>query len=549
MTNRFGLPNLGFGMGLRSVHYPDIVDVWPKEVDWFEIISENFIETDGKPKRTLEKIQEHYPIVMHGVSLSIGSTDPLNKDYLKKLKRLAAWINPAWVSDHLCWTGAHGINTHDLLPVPYTEEALHHIIPRVKQVQEYLERPILLENPSSYLGFCDADMPEWEFLARLAEEADCGLLLDVNNVYVSAFNHRFDPKTYLDHIPADRVVQMHLAGHEHHGTHIIDTHSDHVTREVWALYRYAAQRFGTVSTMIEWDEKIPAFAVVLEEVRKARAQAKLSVDALPEMATAPQENARAGFTYPALLDVFQGAILSGDIEQAEPDKWIAPKKDFPPEKQLSTYTTGYRLRLFDAVGEDYPATAYAMGKEDFDLWLRTFIERTPSTVTNLGRYAPQFAVFLKDHTSPFAVELAALEAGLAEIFEAQESKPLSRAAVAVLSPEAFLAALFSPRNASRLYTFSYPVNSYYSGFREGKKPPLPDPEKSWLLIYRHEDENWRMTLEEGEYHFLKALAEGMKVQEAAEIAGNACNIGEKELPQHLQRWLARWLEHGVLKAA
>lgn len=549
MANRFGFPSLGFGMGLRSQHYPDIVEAWPSEVDWFEIISENCMESDGRPKRMLERVREHYPVVMHGVSLSIGSTDPLNKDYLKNLKALAAWVRPAWVSDHVCWTGTHGINTHDLLPVPYTEEALRHIVPRVKQVQEYLNRPILLENPSSYLGFRDVDMPEWEFLARLADEAECGLLLDVNNVYVNAFNHRFDPKTYLDHIPADRVVQIHLAGHENLGTHIIDTHSDHVIGEVWALYRYAVQRFGVVSTMIEWDEHIPAFAVVLEEVREARRQAALSVLALPVIEATPPEYAKAGFTYPVLLDVFQGAILDGNVKRAAPEQWIAPKKGFSPEAQLSAYTRGYRLRLFDAVAEDYPATVHALGKDKFDLWLRTFIECVPSTYTILGRYATQFAVFLKEQAPPFVAELAVLEAGLAEIFDAHESVPLSREAVAAMSPEAFLAASLSPRDASRLHAFAYPVNRYYSAFCEGKQPPVPEPEATWLLIYRHEDENWRMALEEGEYHLLKALAESLPVMEAAAQAGRFCNISGEELPLHLQRWLARWLEYGVLKAA
>lgn len=546
MTNRFGFPDLGFGMGLRSQHYPDIVDLWPQEVAWFEIISENFMETGGKPRRILEKIREHYPIAMHGVSLSIGSTDPLDKDYLKKLKTMAAWLDPVWISDHLCWTGAHGINIHELLPVPYTEEALRHIIPRVKAVQDYLERPILLENPSSYLGFRDADMPEWEFLARLATDADCGLLLDVNNVYVSAFNHRFDPKTYLDHIPADRVVQIHLAGHEHHGTHIIDTHSDLIVDEVWALYRYAVQCFGSVSTMVEWDEKVPSFAVVLEELNKAREQSKLPVDTLPVMASASQESKRAGLDYPALLEMFQGSVLEGDAKKSAPEEWIAPKAGFSAEAQLAAYRQGYRFRLFNAVAMDYPATAHALGKEEFGLWLRTFIERTPSTYFNLGRYTSQFAVFLKDHVSPFISELAALEAGLAEITDAGESPPLSADAISALSPAAFLTAHFQPRTASRLFCFDYPVNQYYADFHEGNPPSTPQPEATWLLVYRHADENWRMPLEQGEYFLLKALVTGLPVQEAVAEAGSTAQWNEEDFPRQFQSWLTRWLSSGAL---
>ncbi|MCB1593207.1 MAG: DUF692 domain-containing protein, partial [Alphaproteobacteria bacterium] len=243
---------IGFGMGLRPSHYPFIFENKPP-LDWFEIISENFMDTGGRPVRKLEQILEDYPVVMHGVSLSIGTVDPLNSDYLQKLKTLASWVNPPWISDHLCWTGIAHKNTHDLLPVPYTEEALKNIVTRIRQVQDFLERPIVLENPSTYLEFTSSTMTEWEFIARMAQESGCGLLLDVNNVYVSCYNHRWDPKTYIDALPLDRVAQIHLAGHTNKGTHIIDTHDDHVIDEVWALYRYAISKAGPVSTMVEWD--------------------------------------------------------------------------------------------------------------------------------------------------------------------------------------------------------------------------------------------------------------------------------------------------------
>src|SRR5271170_3151945 len=232
MENRFNYPNLGFGLGLRSPHYDLIVEQRPKTVDWFEIISENFLESHKGYWDFLADLRRDYPIVMHGVGMSIGSTDPLNRDYLEKLKTLADFLQPPWLSDHLCWTGVHGKNTHDLLPVPYTEESLRHIVGRIRQVQDILERRILLENPSTYVEFADSKMPEWEFLARMAEEADCGLLLDINNVYVSAFNHGYDAKTYIDAIPQERIVQIHLAGHENFGTHIVDTHDHPVIGEV-----------------------------------------------------------------------------------------------------------------------------------------------------------------------------------------------------------------------------------------------------------------------------------------------------------------------------
>lgn len=268
--NRFGFKDLGIGIGLRTVHYPHILSTWPK-IDWFEVLSENYLDTGGRPAYVLDQIAERYPVALHGVSMSIGSTDPLNREHLRKLKSLADRTKAHWISDHLCWTGVLGRNTHDLLPMPYTEEALTHTIKRARQVSEILERPLVLENPSSYVEFKGSSMPEWVFLARLAEEADCGLLLDVNNVYVSSFNHRFDPTTYINSIPADRVVQYHLAGHTNKGTHILDTHSDHAVDEVWNLYALSCRRTGPVATLYEWDDDIPVFDVVLAEARKAAA--------------------------------------------------------------------------------------------------------------------------------------------------------------------------------------------------------------------------------------------------------------------------------------
>ena len=269
MANRWGYPDLGFGIGLRSVHFDHILKNNPP-IDWFEILSENYLDTGGRPLHVLDQVAERYPVVLHGVSLSVGSTDPVNFDYLKKLKDLAKRINARWVSDHLCWCGVTGRNTHDLLPMPYTTEALNHTVERVKIIQDFLERPIALENASTYLEFAASTIPESEFLATLAEKSGCGILLDVNNVYVSSFNHGFDPEKYIDQIPRDRVVQMHLAGHTNKGTHILDTHSDYVIDSVWKLYRYAHRRLGGVATLLEWDANIPAFDIVHGEALKAR---------------------------------------------------------------------------------------------------------------------------------------------------------------------------------------------------------------------------------------------------------------------------------------
>ena len=266
---RLGHSHLGFGVGLRTVHFSHILKQQP-DVDWFEVISENYRDSGGRPRYVLDQVAERYPVVMHGVSMSIGSTDPLNFDYLRKLKLLAKDVRARWVSDHLCWTGVAGINTHDLLPIPLNEYTLKHVVERIRTVQDVLERPLVLENPSTYVGFADDTMTEWEFLAQMAEQADCGLLLDVNNVYVSSVNNDFDPVEYIRSVPHERVAQFHLAGHTNCQTHLIDTHDGQVIEAVWELYRLARQLSGDVSTLLEWDAKIPEFPVVHAEVLKAR---------------------------------------------------------------------------------------------------------------------------------------------------------------------------------------------------------------------------------------------------------------------------------------
>lgn len=263
------LPNLGLGLGLRHTHFQHILAHFP-EVDWFEIISENFMYSHGKPRYILQQIAERYPIVMHGVSMSIGSTEPLNTDYLKKLKILAEEVKPKWISDHLCWTGVLGANTHDLLPLPLTEETLKHVCSRVETVQEYLKRPLIIENPSTYLDFNQSTIPEAEFLKLMVEQTGCGLLLDVNNTYVSCFNSGEDPIKYIKTLPHESIVQMHLAGHQNCGTHIIDTHDRKVTKEVWELFHLAWTLTGGTATLLEWDGNIPSFEDCIKELHKAK---------------------------------------------------------------------------------------------------------------------------------------------------------------------------------------------------------------------------------------------------------------------------------------
>ncbi len=264
------MPYLGCGVGLRTAHFPRILDGTAR-ADWFEAISENFMIRGGRPLQVLELARAVAPLALHGVSLSIGSTDPLNDDYLRQLAGLVERFEPAWISDHLCWGSVGGHYAHDLLPLPYTEEAVRQVVRRVARVQERLGRQLLLENVSSYLTYTHSVMPEWEFLTEVASRADCGILLDVNNVFVSARNHGFDPAVYLEAVPVDRVGQIHLAGHSDLGTHLLDTHDGPVCEAVWDLYRTAVRRFGQVSTLIEWDAHVPDFDVLAAEAERARA--------------------------------------------------------------------------------------------------------------------------------------------------------------------------------------------------------------------------------------------------------------------------------------
>jgi uncharacterized protein (UPF0276 family) len=276
---------LGFGLGLRTNHFDYVLQHQP-QVDWFEVLSENFMVAGGKPRYYLESIAERYPLVMHGVSMSIGGTDPLSMDYLKALKRLANDIQPKWISDHICWTSIHGVNSHDLLPLPYTEETIEHVSQRVRQVQDFLGRRILLENVSSYLSYKDSTMDEWTFMNEVAKRSDSLILLDINNIYVSARNHHFDPLDYLNKIDPARVQQFHLAGHSDFGDYVIDTHDHDVPDSVWDLYGKALQRFGAISTMIERDANIPEFPALQHELEQAKI---IALATLPDIGqTIPQ---------------------------------------------------------------------------------------------------------------------------------------------------------------------------------------------------------------------------------------------------------------------
>lgn len=541
------LPHLGFGLGLRPVHYPYIFEHRPK-VDWFEIISENFMDTGGRARRNLDRVRSDYPVVMHGVALSIGTVDPLNSEYLVKLKTLADAVQPAWISDHLCWTGVAHRTTHDLLPVPYTEEALRHIIARIGRVQDFLGRPIALENPSTYLEFNHSSIPEAEFIAAMARESGCQLLLDVNNVYVTCYNHRLDPRMYLDALPMEQVVQVHLSGHSNHGHYIIDTHDDHVIDPVWSLYRYATHKAGRrFNTMIEWDDKIPEFPVLMAELDRAR-HASATADQyapLPELAQPPQ--LFLGNRSPQLQDTqqrFQESILQGDTSDA--GAWVRSKQDFAPEDQLAVYVNAYRYRLFDATAEDYPVLKTYLGDEAFERLIDGFIEANPSAHFNIARYTLRLPEYLHHQLDdPFANALAQLESTLARLADAAETAPLRPEQLAELTPDAWMAYRLRPRAALRLMRFEHAVNDYYLAVQEGESPPII-AQPSYLAVFRHDDTVWRMPLDAEEYRLLQALFGGCSIAQALETVPMQAE-GEARMA-NLSHWFGRWMRNGLLAA-
>lgn len=536
-------PSLGFGLGLRPQHYPYIFEHQPK-VDWFEILSENFMDTDGKPKRNLARIKEQYPVVMHGVSMSIGSVDPLNSEYLKKLKALIDWVNPAWISDHLCWTGVAHKNTHDLLPLPYTEESLKHIVQRIQQVQDRLGRRIALENPSTYLEFKHSTIPEAEFIAVMANEADCHLLLDVNNVYVTCYNHRLDAQSYLDALPLDRVIQMHLSGHSHKGNHIVDTHDDHVIDEVWNLYKYVVHRAGRVpNTMIEWDDRIPEFTVLTAELDKAKEAAKAaSTFTLPQLARAVCEDAELHEMQ--LLEAqthMQQAVTLGSRFDSAPDEWIRAKHTFAPKEQLSVYVNAYRYRLYDVVAEDYPVLQHYLTEKKFSELIWGFVGEVLPDHFNIGRFALKLPAFVQK-TLPndaFAHALCQLETTVAQMTDPAETEALDESHLQGLTAENILDLTLYPRQALRLMAFEYQVNAYYQAVMDGAADAVPRKEAVYLAVFRHEEVVWRMELEAQEFALLSQLFGGATIGEAL------ADLDESE-GQNITSYFSKWMRNGLL---
>ena len=481
---------------------------------------------------------------MHGVSLSIGTVDPLNSEYLSKLKKLIKWAKPLWISDHLCWTGVAHKNTHDFLPVPYTKEALKHIVKRIKEVQDYLEMPIALENPSTYLEFKTSTMPEAEFVAQMAIESGCNLLLDVNNVYVTCYNHRLDPKAYIDALPLNKVKQIHLSGHTNKGTHIVDTHDDHVVDEVWNLYKYVVNKIGYApNTMIEWDDNIPEFPELYAELQKAKSAAKDAKNfVLPNISI--RETASKPKAVTPLLEsqeLLQNAIMLGENFESKPANWIIEKEKFPADKQLKVYVNAYRYRLNDVTAEDYPVLEKYLGKKKFEDLIWKFANQVQPDHFNIARFSLKMPQFIKQELPKdlFAYELCCLETSITQMSDPQNDKLLEPKHLKNITPEALLEQKLYPQKALELHSFKYQTNMYYQSIMDDETKVVPVKKKSYLAVFRNEDKMWRMSLEADEFKLLKKIFDGATI-------GEALSEIKESQAKKISFWFSRWINNGLL---
>lgn len=544
----------GCGVGLRTEHYEVITRDWPA-MEWFEAISENYMDSGGRPLRILEEVRKRYPVALHGVSLSIGSVDELNVRYLERLKALSDRIEPFIVSDHLCWTGIDGAQLHDLMPLPFTEEALLHIVSRVERVQNFLGRKILLENVSSYVTYKHSVIPEWEFLSEVSRRSGCGILLDLNNVYVNAQNHKFDPYTYLENIPADKVGQFHLAGHTDMGDYLFDTHSGEVIAPVWGLYRKALELYGPVSTLIEWDEAIPEFTRLSEEAERARVYYRKAEAAK----RVPQKDAERSSSVssprvsePALKEVqrWMKVFVQPSSKKQNPgrDSLLNPQGKATGVERMSVYAEGYGVRIHEALKEAFEAVRHVIGEKSFWTLAQAYALAYPSQEYNLSLAGRHLPGFLEDssfaHEYAFLADLARLEWAVSEAFHSFDKAPQDLSALSGLDLEDWEKVSLEFQPSLRLMHSAWPVLDVW---RERKTPHEKikinlQNRPQWIVISRLELKVRSESVAPLEYECLDLLRQGRAL-------GDVCGViaekaGEEEIP--LMNWFAKWSSGGMI---
>lgn len=535
----------GFGLGLRNQHYADFL-ARQQPLDWLEIITDNYLIDGGKPLAVLDTIRRDYPVAMHGVAMSIGASQGVDVPYLQRVKALADRIEPLWVSDHLCWTGPGPEQLHDLYPLPYTDESARHVIAQIRHAQDVLGRRLVLENVSSYIRYRHDSASEWQFLAHIAEEADCLLLVDVNNIYVSSVNHGFDPLTYLHALPAHRVQQIHLAGHSDNGDHIIDTHDHPVAQPVWDLYAQACQRFGAVAAMIERDDHIPPL-----------------VELLDEMAVARRIAAEHAATCEAVEPCTLGSIAHAPTPTPEPSALATVQRHFadqvlaptlPPETptgsitgRLHIYHHAYRARLAEVLADTYAKTCLYMGSDTFDAHARDYVVAHPPRTSSLNRYGEGLVQALRSAypDNPELYELAQLDWDLRTRFDGADVLVLGAESAQaacdwttqtnVLHPSALLRTVTT--NVVSLW------NAIHTNDEVPESAPLPAP--TALLVWRKGHQPHFRTLEGAQATWLGHLRAGASVQDACAALLEAGHwSGDASV---LSPWLAQLLNDGLVR--
>lgn len=531
----------GFGLGLRTQHYADFL-ARKQPLDWLEIITDNYLIDGGKPLAVLDAIRRDYPVAMHGVAMSIGASQGVDVPYLQRVKALADRIEPLWVSDHLCWTGPGPEQLHDLYPLPYTDESARHVIAQIRHAQDVLGRRLVLENVSSYVRYRQDSASEWQFLAHIAEEADCLLLVDVNNIYVSSVNHGFDPLMYLQALPAHRVQQIHLAGHSDNGDHIIDTHDHPVAQPVWDLYAQACQRFGAVAAMIERDDHIPPLADLLDELATARRIAAETL-ASPEPATAavmPLAPAVDPLPLAAVQRHFADQVLAGALPQATPDD--------PVTGRLPIYHHAYRARLSEVLADTYAKTFLYMGSDSFDEHARAFAVAHPPQTRSLNRYGEGLVEALRVQypDNPELHELAQLDWDLRTRFDSADVPTLETAAAQASDTWTTRPGVLHP--SALLRTITTNVVGVWNAIHTDDDVPeavaLSAP--ATLLVWRKGHQPHFRTLDAAESAWVQAMHAGASVHDAcAALLGSGLWKGD---PTVLGGWLAQLLDDGLVQA-
>ena len=531
----------GFGLGLRTQHYADFL-ARKQPLDWLEIITDNYLIDGGKPLAVLDAIRRDYPVAMHGVAMSIGASQGVDVPYLQRVKVLADRIEPLWVSDHLCWTGPGPEQLHDLYPLPYTDESARHVIAQIRHAQDVLGRRLVLENVSSYVRYRQDSASEWQFLAHIAEEADCLLLVDVNNIYVSSVNHGFDSLTYLQALPAHRVQQIHLAGHSDNGDHIIDTHDHPVAQPVWDLYAQACQRFGAVAAMIERDDHIPPLADLLDELATARRIAAETL-ASPEPATAavmPLAPAVDPLPLAAVQRHFADQVLAGALPQATPDD--------PVTGRLPIYHHAYRARLAEVLADTYAKTFLYMGSDSFDVHARAFAVAHPPQTRSLNRYGEGLVEALRVQypDNPELHELAQLDWDLRTRFDSADVTTLETAAAQASDTWTTRPGVLHP--SALLRTITTNVVGVWNAIHTDDDVPeaVAMSAPATLLVWRKGHQPHFRTLDTAESAWVQAMHAGASVHDAcAALLGSGLWKGD---PTVLGGWLAQLLDDGLVQA-